>query len=179
MIIRTGDLVGPITMKTAKQVILGTAGHIDHGKTSLVKALTGVDTDRLKEEKERGITIELGFTFFDLPSGIRLGIVDVPGHEKFVKHMVAGVWGIDFVALIIAADEGVMPQTREHLDICTLLKVKKGLIVLTKTDLVDRELLEMVTEDVVDTVKNSFLKDAPIACFFDDQGGNSRAHLRP
>jgi len=162
MIIRTGDLGGPITMKTAKQVILGTAGHIDHGKTSLVKALTGVDTDRLKEEKERGITIELGFTFFDLPSGIRLGIVDVPGHEKFVKHMVAGVWGIDFVALIIAADEGVMPQTREHLDICTLLKVKKGLIVLTKTDLVDRELLEMVTEDVVDTVKNSFLKDAPI-----------------
>ena len=149
-------------MKTAKQVILGTAGHIDHGKTSLVKALTGVDTDRLKEEKERGITIELGFTFFDLPSGIRLGIVDVPGHEKFVKHMVAGVWGIDLVALIIAADEGVMPQTREHLDICTLLKVKKGLIVLTKTDLVDRELLELVTEDVVDTVKDTFLKDAPI-----------------
>src|SRR4030043_1454163 len=145
-----------------KQVILGTAGHIDHGKTSLVKALTGVDTDRLKEEKERGITLELGFTFLDLPGGVRLGIIDVPGHEKFVKHMVAGVWGIDFVALIIAADEGVMPQTREHLDICTLLKVKKGLIVLTKTDLVDRELLEMVTEDVVDTVKNSFLRDAPI-----------------
>ena len=146
----------------AKQVILGTAGHIDHGKTSLVKAVTGIDTDRLKEEKERGITIELGFAFFDLPSGIRLGIVDVPGHEKFVKHMVAGVWGIDLVALIIAADEGVMPQTREHLDICTLLKVKKGLIVLTKVDLVDRELLEMVTEDVVETVKDTFLKEAPI-----------------
>lgn len=145
-----------------KHVILGTAGHIDHGKTSLVKALTGVDTDRLKEEKERGITIELGFTFLDLPSGIRMGIVDVPGHERFVKHMVAGAWGIDLVALVIAADEGVMPQTREHLDICTLLKVKKGLIVLTKIDLVDQELLDMVQEEVVDSVKETFLKDSPI-----------------
>jgi len=145
-----------------KHVILGTAGHIDHGKTALVKALTGVDTDRLKEEKERGITIELGFTFMDLPSGIRLGIIDVPGHEKFVKHMVAGVWGIDLVALIIAADEGVMPQTREHLDICSLLKVKKGLIVLTKIDLVDDELLELVREEVTETVGNTFFKDTPI-----------------
>jgi selenocysteine-specific elongation factor len=145
-----------------KHVILGTAGHIDHGKTSLVKALTGVDTDRLKEEKERGITIELGFTFLDLPSGIRLGIIDVPGHEKFVKHMVAGAWGIDLVALVIAADEGVMPQTREHLDICRLLKVKKGLIVLTKIDLVDRELLELVTEEVAEIVQDTFLKGAPI-----------------
>ena len=145
-----------------KHVILGTAGHIDHGKTSLVKALTGVDTDRLKEEKERGITIELGFTFLDLPSGIRLGIIDVPGHEKFVKHMVAGVWGIDLVALVIAADEGVMPQTREHLDICRLLKVKKGLIVLTKIDLVDRELLELVKEEVTEIVQDTFLKGAPI-----------------
>jgi selenocysteine-specific elongation factor len=145
-----------------KHVILGTAGHIDHGKTALVKALTGVDTDRLKEEKERGITIELGFTFLDLPSGIRLGIVDVPGHEKFVKHMVAGVWGIDLVALIIAADEGVMPQTREHLDICSLLRVKKGLIVLTKIDLVDDELLDMVREEVSEVVRNTFLRDAPI-----------------
>ncbi len=145
-----------------KHVILGTAGHIDHGKTALVKALTGVDTDRLKEEKERGITIELGFTFLDLPSGIRLGIIDVPGHEKFVKHMVAGVWGIDLVALIIAADEGVMPQTKEHLDICKLLKVKKGLIVLTKIDLVERELLELVREEVTDIAKDTFLKDAPI-----------------
>jgi selenocysteine-specific elongation factor len=145
-----------------KHAILGTAGHIDHGKTALVKALTGVDTDRLKEEKERGITIELGFTFFDLPSGIRLGIIDVPGHEKFVKHMVAGVWGIDLVALIVAADEGVMPQTREHLDICRLLKVKKGLIVLTKIDLVDQELLELVREEVTDIVQGTFLKDAPI-----------------
>jgi selenocysteine-specific elongation factor len=145
-----------------KHVILGTAGHIDHGKTALVKALTGVDTDRLKEEKERGITIELGFTFLDLPSGIRLGIVDVPGHEKFVKHMVAGVWGIDLVALIIAADEGVMPQTKEHLDICRLLKVKKGLIVLTKIDLVDRELIDLVREEVTDIAQETFLKDAPI-----------------
>ena len=143
-------------------VILGTAGHIDHGKTALVKALTGVDTDRLKEEKERGITIELGFTFLDLPSGVRLGIIDVPGHEKFVKHMVAGVWGIDLVALIIAADEGVMPQTKEHLDICKLLKVKRGLIVLTKIDLVDRDLLDLVKEEVADMVKDTFLQDAPI-----------------
>src|SRR4030067_2743 len=104
-----------------KQVILGTAGHIDHGKTSLVKAMTGIDTDRLKEEKERGITIELGFAHMELPGGQRLGIVDVPGHERFVKNMVAGATGIDLVALIIAADEGVMPQTREHLEICQLL----------------------------------------------------------
>jgi selenocysteine-specific elongation factor len=145
-----------------KHVILGTAGHIDHGKTSLVKALTGVDTDRLKEEKERGITTELGFTFLDLPSGIRLGIIDVPGHEKFVKHMVAGVWGIDLVALVIAADEGVMPQTREHLDICRLLSVKKGLVVLTKIDLLDRELLELIKEEVTEIVEDTFLKNAPI-----------------
>ncbi len=145
-----------------KHVILGTAGHIDHGKTSLVKALTGVDTDRLKEEKERGITIELGFTFLDLPSKIRLGIIDVPGHEKFVKHMVAGVWGIDLVALVIAADEGVMPQTKEHLDICKLLRVKKGLVVLTKIDLIDRELLELVREEVSEIVQETFLKNAPI-----------------
>jgi selenocysteine-specific elongation factor len=145
-----------------KHVILGTAGHIDHGKTALVKALTGIDTDRLKEEKERGITIELGFTFLDLPSGIRLGIVDVPGHEKFVKHMVAGAWGIDLVALVIAADEGVMPQTREHLDICSLLKVKKGLVILTKMDLVDAELLDLVKEEVKEIVQDTFLKGAPI-----------------
>ncbi|HUL23588.1 MAG TPA: selenocysteine-specific translation elongation factor [Thermodesulfobacteriota bacterium] len=145
-----------------KHVILGTAGHIDHGKTSLVKALTGVDTDRLKEEKERGITIELGFTFLDLPSGIRLGIIDVPGHERFVKHMVAGAWGVDLVALVIAADEGVMPQTREHLDICRLLKVNKGLVVLTKIDLLDRELLELVKEEVGEIVRHTFLENAPI-----------------
>jgi selenocysteine-specific elongation factor len=145
-----------------KQVILGTAGHIDHGKTTLIKALTGIDTDRLKEEKERGITIELGFAHLKLPSGELLGIVDVPGHEKFVKNMVAGATGIDLVALIIAADEGVMPQTREHLEICELLKVKQGLVVLTKTDMVDEEWLELVREDVTDFLSETFLGGAPI-----------------
>lgn len=145
-----------------KQIVLGTAGHIDHGKTSLVKALTGTDTDRLKEEKARGITIELGFAFLDLPSGQRLGIVDVPGHEKFVKNMVAGATGIDLVALVIAADEGVMPQTREHLDICTLLGVSHGLVVLTKIDMVDEEWLGLVQEDVAEYLEDTFLAGAPI-----------------
>ncbi|MGE5840291.1 MAG: selenocysteine-specific translation elongation factor [Deltaproteobacteria bacterium] len=146
-----------------KQIILGTAGHIDHGKTSLVKAMTGIDTDRLKEEKERGITIELGFAHLELPSGQILGIVDVPGHEKFVKHMVAGATGVDLVALVIAADEGVMPQTREHLEICQLLKVKKGLVVLTKIDMVDQEWLDLVKEDVSNFLSETFLAGAPIA----------------
>ena len=128
-----------------KQIILGTAGHIDHGKTSLIKAVTGVNTDRLKEEQERGITIELGFASIDLPSGQHLGIVDVPGHEKFVKNMVAGATGIDIVAMVIAADEGVMPQTREHMEICSLLGIRYGFVALTKTDMVDEEWLEMVT----------------------------------
>jgi selenocysteine-specific elongation factor len=145
-----------------KQIILGTAGHIDHGKTSLVKAMTGIDTDRLKEEKERGITIELGFAHLELPSGQVLGIVDVPGHEKFVKHMVAGATGVDLVALVIAADEGVMPQTREHLEICQLLKVKKGLVVLTKIDMVDQEWLELVKDDVWTFLSETFLAGAPI-----------------
>jgi len=145
-----------------KQIILGTAGHIDHGKTSLIKAVTGIDTDRLKEEKERGITIELGFAAIDLPSGQHLGIVDVPGHEKFVKNMVAGATGIDIVAMVIAADEGVMPQTREHMEICALLDVKHGLVVLTKTDLVDEEWLELVKEDVQEFTKGTFLEDAPV-----------------
>lgn len=146
-----------------KQVILGTAGHIDHGKTSLIRALTGIDTDRLKEEKLRGITIELGFAHMDLPGGKRLGIVDVPGHERFVKHMVAGATGIDLVALVIAADEGVMPQTREHMEICQLLQVKKGLVVLTKTDLVDDpDWIEMVKDDVGEFLKGTFLEGSPI-----------------
>jgi selenocysteine-specific elongation factor len=145
-----------------KQIVLGTAGHIDHGKTSLIKALTGIDTDRLKEEKERGITIELGFAFLDLPSGQRLGIIDVPGHERFVKHMVAGASTIDLVALIIAADEGVMPQTREHLDICSLLGIKKGLVVLTKIDMVEEEWLDLVQEDVREFLQGTFLENAPI-----------------
>jgi selenocysteine-specific elongation factor len=145
-----------------KHLILGTAGHIDHGKTSLVKALTGIDTDRLPEEKARGITIELGFAHLDLPGGIELGIVDVPGHERFVRTMVAGVGGIDLVMLVIAADEGVMPQTREHLDICQLLGVKKGLVALTKADLVDNDWLGLVTEEVREYLAGSFLADAPL-----------------
>ncbi len=144
-----------------KHVVIGTAGHIDHGKTSLVKALTGTDTDRLKEEKERGITIELGFAELVLGS-IHAGIVDVPGHERFVKNMLAGVGGIDLVMLIIAADEGVMPQTREHLAICRLLGIRTGLVVLTKTDLVEPEWMELVTDDVRDFVKDTFLENKPI-----------------
>lgn len=146
-------------------IILGTAGHIDHGKTALIKALTGIDTDRLKEEKERGITIELGFASLTLPNGQRLGIVDVPGHERFVRHMVAGATGMDLVALIIAADEGVMPQTREHLEICQLLRVKKGLVVITKTDLVDEDWLALVEEDIREFLQDTFLADAPLVRF--------------
>jgi len=145
-----------------KQIILGTAGHIDHGKTSLIKAVTGVNTDRLKEEQARGITIELGFASMDLPGGWHLGIVDVPGHEKFVKNMVAGATGIDMVAMVIAADEGVMPQTREHMEICALLGIQHGLIALTKTDLVDEEWMELVIEDIRDFARGTFLEECPI-----------------
>lgn len=143
-------------------VIMGTAGHIDHGKTTLVKALSGIDCDRLAEEKKRGITIELGFAHLDLGDDTRLGIVDMPGHEKFVKNMVAGAAGIDFVVLVIAADEGIMPQTREHLEICQLLGVTTGLVVLTKTDMVDAEWLEMVDEEVASYLEPTFLGGAPI-----------------
>lgn len=143
-------------------VIIGTAGHIDHGKTTLIKRLTGIETDRLEEEKRRGITIDLGFAFFDLPSGKRAGIVDVPGHERFIKNMLAGVSGIDLVLLVIAADEGVMPQTQEHLDILSLLEVKKGIVVLTKGDLVEPEWLEMVKEEIKEKLKNTFLAEAPM-----------------
>jgi selenocysteine-specific elongation factor len=146
-----------------KQIILGTAGHIDHGKTSLIKALTGTDTDRLKEEKERGITIELGFAGLDLPSGQHLGIVDVPGHEKFVKNMVAGATGIDIVVMVIAADEGVMPQTREHMEICTLLGVEYGMVAVTKIDMVDEEWLELALDDIRDFVRGTFLAEAAVA----------------
>ena len=145
-----------------KQIILGTAGHIDHGKTSLIKAMTGTDTDRLKEEKERGITIELGFASLNLPGGQRLGIVDVPGHEKFIKNMVAGATGIDIVVMIIAADEGVMPQTREHMEICTLLGIRHGLVAMTKIDMVDEEWMELALEDIRDFSQGTFLEDAPI-----------------
>jgi selenocysteine-specific elongation factor len=145
-----------------RQLILGTAGHIDHGKTSLIKAITGTDTDRLKEEKERGITIELGFAAIDLPSGQHLGIVDVPGHEKFIKNMVAGATGIDMVIMVIAADEGVMPQTVEHLEICSLLGIPYGLVALTKTDMVDEEWLELVIDDIRSFTQGTFLEDQPI-----------------
>lgn len=143
-------------------VIMGTAGHIDHGKTSLIRALTGIDCDRLGEEKRRGITIELGFAYADLPGGERMGIVDMPGHERFVRTMVAGASGIDFVLLVISADEGVMPQTREHLEICTLLGVKHGIVALTKIDMVDADMLELATEDVREFLKGTFLEGAPI-----------------
>lgn len=141
---------------------IGTAGHIDHGKTTLVKALTGTDTDRLKEEKERGISIELGFAFLNLPDGTRAGVVDVPGHERFVKTMVAGVGGIDLVILVIAADEGIMPQTREHLHICELLQIKRGMVALTKVDLVETEWLDLVQADVAEFLKGTFLAGCPI-----------------
>ena len=144
------------------QIILGTAGHIDHGKTSLIRALTGIETDRLKEEKQRGITIELGFASIPLESGEVVGIVDVPGHEKFVKNMVAGASGIDIVSMTIAADEGVMPQTREHMEICTLMGIKHGFIAMTKIDLVDEELMELAMEDILEFTQGTFLEDAPI-----------------
>jgi len=145
-----------------KQIILGTAGHIDHGKTTLIKTLTGTDTDRLKEEKLRGITIELGFASIDLPTGQHVGIVDVPGHEKFVKNMVAGATGIDLVVMVIAADEGVMQQTSEHMEICSLLDIEYGFIALTKIDLVDEEWLELVMDDLANFTKNTFLENAPV-----------------
>ena len=125
-----------------KHLVAGTAGHIDHGKTVLIRALTGIDTDRLPEEKRRGISIELGYAYLDLPDGTRIGIVDVPGHERFVRTMVAGATGVDFAILVVAADDSVMPQTREHLAILDLLKVRDGLVAVTKADLVDEELLE-------------------------------------
>src|SRR5215470_16337684 len=149
-----------------KSVIVGTAGHIDHGKTSLVKALTGIDADRLAEEKRRGITIDIGFAHLDIPAPseepLRLGFVDVPGHERFVRNMLAGVGGIDVVLLIIAADEGIKPQTREHFDICRLLGIRRGITVLTKSDLVDPETLSVVRLEVEDFVRGSFLESAPI-----------------
>jgi selenocysteine-specific elongation factor len=130
-----------------KRIVIGTAGHIDHGKTTLIKSLTGIDCDRLKEEKERGITTELGFAHYRSDDGLTIGIVDVPGHEKFIRHMVAG-HGIRHGPSCVAADEGVMPHTREHVDICELLGLRKGIVAITKTDLVDEEMVEMAKEDV-------------------------------
>jgi selenocysteine-specific elongation factor len=145
-----------------RHVILGTAGHIDHGKSALVKALTGIDPDRLKEEKERGITIDLGFADLNYPDGLTIGIVDVPGHERLVRNMLAGAGGIDLVLLVIAADEGVMPQSREHLYICDLLKIKSGLIAITKADLVENEWLDLMKDEVKNFVKGTFLEGAPM-----------------
>jgi selenocysteine-specific elongation factor len=145
-----------------KHVVVGTAGHIDHGKTSLVKALTGTDTDRLPEEKARGITIDLGFAFLEEPEGLTIEIVDVPGHERFVKNMLAGAGGIDLALLVIAADEGVMPQTREHLAICQLLHIKAGLVALSKSDMVERDWLELVRDDVTRLLQDTFLRGCPV-----------------
>lgn len=149
-------------MSASKHLIIGTAGHVDHGKSALIRALTGVETDRFPEEKERGISIDIGFVQFQLPSGRKAAIIDVPGHEKFIKNMLAGITGIDLVLLVVAADEGVMPQTQEHLDILRLLEIKQGIIVLTKRDLVDEELLELVQDDVKAAVKGTFLETAPV-----------------
>src|SRR5579871_3124965 len=164
-------------------MIVGTAGHIDHGKTSLVKALTGVDTDRLKEEKARGISIELGYAYVPLDNGDVLGLIDVPGHEKLVHTMTAGASGIDFALLVIAADDGVMPQTREHLAIVELLGIQRGAIALTKVDRVDAQRLREVRDEVAAFVAGSVLRDAPVfetcATRADDPGVAAlNAHLR-
>ncbi len=144
-----------------KNIIIGTAGHIDHGKTALVRALTGIDTDRLKEEKQRGISIDLGFAHLKLSENLRLAFVDVPGHERFIKNMLAGVSGIDLVLFVIAADESIKPQTREHFDICLLLGIRKGIIVLTKADLAEGDLIELVRLEADEFVRGSFLEDRP------------------
>ena len=140
--------------------VIGTAGHVDHGKSALVRALTGIDPDRLREEKERGLTIDLGFAWLKLPSGREVSIVDVPGHERFIRNMLAGVGGIDLAMLVVAADEGVMPQTREHLAIIDLLRIDRGLVVVTKSDLVDEDWMELVTSDIMDSLKGTTLQDA-------------------
>src|SRR5205809_1278488 len=149
-----------------KSVIVGTAGHIDHGKTALVKALTGIDADRLEEEKRRGITIDIGFAHLELPDqhgeNLRLGFVDVPGHERFVRNMLAGIGGIDLVLLVIAADESIKPQTREHFDICRLLRIPDGVVVLTKSDLVEPDILDLVRLEAREFVAGSFLQAAPM-----------------
>ena len=149
-----------------KSVIIGTAGHIDHGKTSLVKALTGIDADRLEEEKRRGITIDLGFAHLELnaPSGekLRYGFIDVPGHERFVRNMLAGVGGIDMVLLVISADESIKPQTREHFEICRLLSIPRGITVITKSDTVDEDTLNVVRMEVEEFVRGSFLDVAAL-----------------
>ncbi|NLN78604.1 MAG: selenocysteine-specific translation elongation factor, partial [Armatimonadetes bacterium] len=146
----------------AKHLIIGTAGHVDHGKTTLIEAMTGTLTDRLKEEQERGLTIDLGFASLKLPSGRTVGIVDVPGHERFLKNMLAGASGVDIALLVVAADEGVMPQTREHLEILHLLESRQGIVALTKVDMVDEDWLEMVEDDLREYLAGTFLRGAKI-----------------
>ncbi len=150
--------------------VIGTAGHVDHGKSTLIHALTSIDPDRLREEKERGMTIDLGFAWLRLPSGEEIGIVDVPGHERFIKNMLAGVGGIDLALLVIAADEGVMPQTREHLDILDLLRVTRGIAVITKSDLVEPDFLELVREEVAETLSTTTLAGAPVVAVSSQTG---------
>src|SRR5476649_1604069 len=158
-----------------KNIIVGTAGHIDHGKTALVKALTGIDADRLEEEKRRGITIDLGFAHLQLTPALRLGFVDVPGHERFVKNMLAGVGGIDLLLFAIAADESIKPQTREHFDICRLLGIPRGVIAITKSDLVDDDVLGLVRLEIEDFLRGSFLDSAPIVSISSRTGAGLEA----
>jgi len=143
--------------------VIGTAGHVDHGKSTLVEALTGTHPDRLKEERERQMTIDLGFAWFNLPNGEPVGVIDVPGHRDFIENMLAGVGGIDAALFVVAADEGVMPQTREHLAILDLLSIQSGVIALTKTDLVDEEWLALITADLKAAMRGTVLANAPIA----------------
>src|ERR1700679_4032996 len=151
----------PVPGSPMKHVIVGTAGHIDHGKSTLVEALTGTHPDRLEEEKRRGITIDLGFAFLTM-DGLRIGFVDVPGHEKFVRNMLAGAGGIDVVLLVVAADESIKPQTREHFDICRLLGIPRGIIAITKSDLVDADMVGLVRLAIEEFVRGSFLENAPL-----------------
>src|SRR5881227_1509279 len=159
-----------MTEPFASSFVVGTAGHIDHGKSTLVKALTQIDPDRLEEEKRRGMTIDLGFAYMELPSGRRVGIVDVPGHQRFLKNMLAGVHGMDAVLLVIAADEGPMPQTRQHLAIIDLLGIEHGVVVLSKADLVDQAWLGLVRDDVTALVAGSTLRQAPIVAVSSSTG---------
>ena len=165
-------------MQSKKFLVIGTAGHVDHGKTSLVKALTGIDTDRWEEEKKRGMTIDLGFAHLELPNGTLIGIVDVPGHERFLKNMLAGAHGLDLVLFVIAADEGIMPQTKEHLTVCQSLGTKRGIVVITKKDLVEEDWLELVKEEVVSFLKGTFLEGAPVVAVSSKTGEGLRELLK-
>ena len=158
--------------------VVGTAGHVDHGKSTLIEALTGINPDRLPQEQERGMTIDLGFAWLTLPSGQEVSIIDVPGHERFVRNMLAGVGGIDMALLVVAADEGVMPQTREHLAILDLLNVRRGLVALTKADLVDEDLLELAEMETVEALEGTVLEDAAIITLSAQTGQGLDTHLR-